>query len=267
MFDSHCHLDFPEIFGTLESELAGARAAGIEGWLVPGCEPSQWARLEAFARVPGVRVALGLHPWWAPRVIAESEGALDSVVAQLATDARRFGARAIGELGLDGARVETSHPDFELQRRAFEAQLASAVELELPVVLHAVRAHGPMLQSLRRVGVPRAGGVVHGFSGSLPVARDYMALGLHVGIGCQVTSSLSRRMREAAAALPLERLVVETDAPDQRPREADGAAGEARPGRPTDLVRVIAAVAELRGLSTAEVGRATAQNACALFGA
>lgn len=267
MFDSHCHLDFPEIFGALERELEGARAAGIDGWLVPGCEPSQWARLEAVAAEPGVRIALGLHPWWAPAVLGESEGALDGVVARLAADARRVRASALGELGLDGARAEPSHPDFALQRRAFEAQLALARELELPVVLHAVRAHGPMLESLRRVGVPRAGGVVHGFSGSLSVARQYLSLGLYVGIGCQVTSAQSRGTREAAATLPLERLLVETDAPDQRPRGPGMAGDETSHGRPSDLLRVVAIVAELRVVGTDEVGRVTRRNALTLFGA
>ncbi len=264
MFDSHCHLDFPALAESLSSELAAARAVGVEGWLVPGCAPTQWQRLGALTQVGGVCVAVGLHPWWVQEVAERAASALSDSVAQLAEKARSLGAVALGELGLDGARAERESPAFELQRVAFEAQLEVARELELPVVLHVVRAHETALDCLRRLGAPRAGGVVHGFSGSLELAERYLRLGLSIGVGCQVTSEASRKLRDAVARLPLERLLLETDAPDQRPR--GGASSLPAHGRPLDLMAVAQAVAELRGISPKELGRASTDNARRLFG-
>lgn len=258
MFDSHCHLDFEELACALPSELGAARALGIEGWLVPGCEPAQWSRLAHVSAQAGVSVAVGVHPWWVPELAARGPSALGDAVAELESAARSLGAVALGECGLDAARVDRNGPELELQRTAFEAQLEVARDVGLPVVLHVVRAHEAALASLRRLGVPAAGGVVHGFSGSLGLAEEYTRLGLYVGIGCQVTSTASRKLREVAARLPLERLLIETDAPDQRPRSTRALAAR---GRPVDLALVAEAVAALRGMDASELGRATARNA------
>lgn len=266
LFDSHCHLDFPELARDLEEELRVARAASVTGWLIPGTEPAQWQRLGALSAHPGVRLAVGLHPWWVGEVSRRGASALAEALGAIEGKLRELGAVALGECGLDARRAARDGTDMSLQLEAFEAQLVLARERSLPIVLHVVDAHGAALALLRRVGRLPAGGVVHGFTGSEGLGREYLALGLHVGLGCQLTSAAARRVREAAARLPLERLLLETDAPDQRPRGFALPSDGATFGRPRDLADVAACLAELRGAPLSEVAARTHENALALFG-
>ena len=169
MYDSHCHLDFPELAGDLDEHLTRARALGIEAWHVPGCGPSQWPRLTPVSDIAGVSIGVGVHPWWVDEVLSPSEEdpgalsrALDDAMQRLAAELRARGAAALGECGLDRPRARSGGPSRERQRLVFEAQLALARELELPVVLHVVGEHGAALELLERVGDLPAGGVVHG---------------------------------------------------------------------------------------------------------
>ncbi len=266
LFDSHCHLDFPQLANDLEAELAAARVANVTGWLIPGTEPAQWERLGAFAGHSGVRLAVGLHPWWVGDVCSRGARALEDALRAIERKLGELGAVAVGECGLDARRAARDGTDLSLQLEAFEAQLVLARERSLPIVLHVVDAHGAALTLLRRVGPLPAGGVVHGFTGSEGLGREYLALGLYVGLGCQLTSAAARRVREAAARLPLERLLLETDAPDQRPRGGAPPCDGATFGRPRDLAVVAACLAELRGVALPEVAARTHENALALFG-
>ena len=200
--------------------------------LVPGVEPGQWARArELDGRGLSLRFAAGIHP--------QREGTIEALEAFL--DER--GAAAIGELGW--------HAGVPHRDALVDAQLELARARGLPVILHVVGAQGHALGRLRRHGPLR--GVVHAYSGSAELVRDYVGLGLHVSIGPSVLRPRARRVHAACAAIPEERLLVETDAPDQSPE-------------PADLVDVIAKVAELRGRTVEEVGRRCADNARALFG-
>ncbi len=266
LFDTNCHLDFPELSADLDEELARARLLGVTGWLVTGTEPTQWQRLGPLRKHQGVRLAVGIHPWWVEEVNARGERALDDALESLRSRALEVGAVALGECGLDRVRAERQGVGLELQSRAFEGQLALARELALPVVLHVVGAHGAALDVLRRGGPLPAGGVVHGFAGSEALARHYLSRGLHVGFGFAVTSDVAWRAREAASRLPLERCLLETDAPDQAPRGGRREGAQRGSGRPYELPVVARAVAELRGLPPSEVARRTYGNALALFG-
>ncbi|MCA9545256.1 MAG: TatD family hydrolase, partial [Myxococcales bacterium] len=164
----------------------------------------------------------------------------------------------VGEIGLDHRAPYAAHRAE--QARAFREQLALARALDRPVVLHVVRAHGEVLAVLKGDGVPRAGGVVHAFSGSVEVMQAYLALGLHISLAGPVAHPRSRRLHAAAAAVPAHRLLVETDAPDQPPPGVPGR------NEPAVLPQVIAAVAALRGTPVAQVGAQAAANARRLFG-
>lgn len=250
MFDSHCHLDFDELVSERVGVLAAARQAGVLEWFVPGCGPSTWASVQVLASEPGVVVGHGVHPWWAHEV-SDPQATWDQLAVALA------GPRvvALGECGLDGVRAD--RVPLERQQQLFEAQLALAGELGLPVVLHQVRARDAFLSSLGRVGVPAAGGVVHGFSGDAAWARALTDRGLHLGIGPALLRRGREGLQRVVAETPLEHLLVETDAPDQG---IDGARG-----RPADLARVVAEVARLRDQDPLAVGQATAENARRLF--
>lgn len=277
MYDSHCHLDFPELSGSLEATLEVARSQGIESWHVPGCGPSQWPQLTPLVGVSGVSLGVGIHPWWVAEVLpgpssAGSGGqrslasAVDDAMRRLAVELHARHAVALGECGLDRPRARSGGgPSLAQQRSVFEAQLVLARELRLPLVLHVVGEHGATLELLDRVGELPAGGVVHGYSGSAELVPRYVAKGFMIGLGTRVTGAGARRAREALQRVPLDWLLLETDAPDQAP-----AVGErfdpARRGVPADLVVVAREAAQQRGVSTDTLGRITAANARRLFG-
>jgi TatD DNase family protein len=262
MFDSHCHLHDERIGARAPELIARARAAGVTGFLLAGVAPDGWAIEEALAREHAdVYVALGVHPQLVDEVDdAEARRLCDALPVALDDPARARPA-AIGEIGLDG--MGTRKATLPRQETAFRVQLAEARARELPVVLHILHAHGPALALLRRDGVPRAGGVMHSYSGPADLVRDYAALGLSFSFAGPVTNEAAKRTHAAARAVPLERLLAETDAPFQTPF-VDGA----RPleNEPAFLVAIVEALAQIRGESRAAVAQATDDNARRLFG-
>lgn len=252
--DGHCHLDlFPPT--EVPAVLARARSAGVRRLILAGVDPAGWATQRALvAREPGLFRTAGLHPWAA----MERSAVLDADMAQLTETLEQSPHPvAIGELGLDHLR---GPPDSRpAQEAAFRAQLALARERHLPVVLHVVQAHGRALEILRADGLPARGGVVHGFSGSAEVAADYVRLGLHIGIGFVIHRPRARKLRAAVAALPADRLILETDAP------AEPAPGHPGPSEPADLPGIAAAVAPLRGGQPTELLDVSARTARRLY--
>lgn len=255
MFDSHCHLDFDEIRPDIASHLEQARQVGVRGWFVPCCRPEDWERL-ASVKGPSVHVGVGLHPYFTHSNSAAEKYDADSLGALLEQGARRLGAVALGECGLDKNRGA----DAQAQVSIFEAQLRLASELDLPIVIHQVGYRDLFLKSLARVGVPARGGVVHGFGGDTSWGRALTKLGFHLGLGPSITRQSRAKLRGAAAELPIERLLLETDAPDQRPSGVVGF------GRPKDLVEVCHTLATLRGCPMEEVAMRTTESARRLYG-
>lgn len=244
LFDSHIHLD--------EIDLTAKAPTSDYVALVPGITPDKtWGRLDDIVAA-GHKPALALHPWHIP--LDEPSGPRWTRLAEAAADPRVV---AIGETGLDHLK----HRDPLVRARArrwFLAHAQLADDLNKALVIHCVRAHGACLEVLSEVR-PRAGGVVHAFSGSAEVMRSYDALGFRVGIGPAVTRARSRRVRAAAADAPPHQLLVETDAPYMAADQNDA-------GTPADLLRVVEVVAELRGVSPAHLAQLTWDNASALFG-
>jgi len=202
LIDTHCHLDAPEFAADRAAVLARARAAGVVAQIVPAVAASTFDALAALcAAEPDLHAGYGLHPMY----LAEHQPEhLDLMRARLAAG----GAVAVGECGLD---YFVDDLDPELQRRYFVAQVELAREFDLPLVLHARRAVDEVIATLRRIGGVR--GVVHSYSGSEEQARQLWKLGFCLGIGGPVTYDRAQRLRRLVATMPIEYLLLETDAP------------------------------------------------------
>ena len=248
-FDSHCHLDHPLLRRDLDSLIQAAKIAGIRGFLVPGVDPQGWQRIASLAqRYPEVRAAFGVHPMHADLFSPETASQLQSFIPC---------ATAIGEIGLDYALAA---PPREAQRSAFRAQLRLAVRAGLPVLVHCRKAFRDLLEILEQEGAGQFGGVMHAFSGSPETARDCVRLGLHVSLAGSVTYRNAVRPLAVAATVPLESLLLETDAPDLAPEPHRGEVN-----LPVFLLETAAQVARIRGLSSEGLARATTANAMRLF--
>jgi len=259
MFDSHCHLDDDAYDADRDQVLARARAQGLRGIMVPGYEPSEWRDLASFcARDPLLRCGVGLHPWYVHTLdAAQLTAALEGLPASL-TAAR---ARAVGECGLDGAKARRGGASMALQLRVLERHLDVAHELELPLLLHCVDAHGAMLALLEQRGALRRGGVMHSYSGPAELVPRYARLGLRFSFAGVVSHANAKRPRKALASVPLSRLLVESDGPDQVAEGVDG-----RRSEPAHIVHLLDIYAGLRAESRADLGQACADNAEELFG-
>jgi TatD DNase family protein len=249
LVDSHCHLDAAEFDDDRAAVVARARAAGVEAQVLPATHAAGWPGLRAACTLaPGLHPAYGLHPVYLDR---HADADLDALREWLAAG----DAVAVGECGLDHFIDGLDHAR---QMRLFEAQLRLAREFDLPVIVHARRAVDLVTSALRRIGGLR--GVVHSFSGSADQAARLCALGFHLGIGGPVTHERAQRLRGIVATLPLDHLLLETDAPDQ-----PGAAHRGERNEPAHLVEVLHVVAALRGMAPEALAEATSRNARRLF--
>lgn len=250
LIDTHIHLDAAEFDADRDALVAAAQTVGVERFIVPGVDRASFDRIRTLSkRHPCVRHALGIHPLFVDRADASD---LDVLEALLGT----CDAIAVGEIGLD-----QFVPDADAARQEFYyiAQLKLARRFDLPVILHVRRAIDPILKQLRRIEVK--GGIAHAFNGSRQQADTFIALGFKLGFGGSMTFSGSSRIRRLAAELPLDAIVLETDAPDMAPAWAGGERNE-----PANLRRYAAELAALRGISEDEVERATTRNAESVFG-
>lgn len=264
MFDSHCHLDFAELKERLPEHLEAAARAGVEGWLIPGCEVEKTRALAELRERLGahyaVWIAAGQHPYFVSRIqdLRELERGLQHAI-------EHFAPVALGECGVDAKRGgEPAH-----QLRVLTVHLQLARDSGLPIVLHQVGMRDDFLQLIDRVGLPERGGVVHGFSGDEAWAKALLRRGLHLGVGPALTRPARRRLREAVRAAPLSALLLETDAPDQRVHAPDASAtalGSAMMGVPLDLLQVGSELARLRGMDRGALSHALRQNSEQLFG-
>jgi TatD DNase family protein len=236
--DAHCHLD--RIDAPLADVIARARAVGVGGAVIAAADPADQSRLRRIARETGCAWVVGVHPWW-----AQDADALDHVRAL----AGMQHAHGIGECGLDFRRAGTEAAR-ERQRVVLRPQLALAAERRLPVVLHCVRAWQVLRDEL--AGFDLAGGMVHGWSGGPEQTRSVLSAGLHVSVGPDVLRSA--KARAGAGSVPLDRLLVESDAPD---RPVAGAAH----GEPAHAALVARALAEDRSMTTEQLLAVTGANA------
>lgn len=250
LIDSHVHLDAPEFEADRDEVIRSAHAAGVRGFVVPAVDRQGFDAVLALAAARrDVCPALGIHPLYVMEAHEDDLGVLESHLAQGI-------ARAVGEIGLDHFVTDV---DPARQLDFFVAQLKLARRHDLPVILHVRRAVDPILKQLRRVGV--RGGIAHAFNGSRQQAQVFIDLGFRLGFGGAMSFEGSSRIRELARTLPLSAIVLETDAPDIPPAWGQGARN-----LPANLARYAALLAELRGISIAEVVETTGRNVCEVLG-
>ncbi|HEY0721065.1 MAG TPA: TatD family hydrolase [Gammaproteobacteria bacterium] len=245
LIDTHCHLDVAEFAADRLEVLGRARRAGVAGQVIPAIHAAGWPALMALCQAEaGLYPALGMHPIYLAQHRPEH---LDELRALI----ERERPVAIGEIGLDYFVEEL---DRDGQQQLFEAQLRIARDYQLPVVLHVRKAHDQVLAALRRIRVP--GGIAHAFNGSAQQAQQYMELGFKFGFGGTVTYDRALNIRRLVVELPLDALVLETDAPD-----IPLASRRGERNSPEYLPEVAQAIAQLRGISIDEVARVTTANA------
>jgi TatD DNase family protein len=249
LIDTHCHLDVSEFDADRAAVLARARAAGIVAQVIPAVHRAGWPYLLELCRAEqDLYPALGLHPVYLDQ---HDDGDVDALAAAVA------GERpvAIGEIGLDWF---VERLDRVRQQALFERQLAVARDAGLPVILHVRRAHDATLATLRRIRV--RGGIAHAYSGSLEQARQYLDLGFRLGFGGMLTFERSTRLRRLARELPLDAIVLETDAPDLTVASHRGERNS-----PEYLPECLAALAEVRAEDPESVAARTTANARAVL--
>jgi TatD DNase family protein len=250
LVDSHSHFDAPEFDPDRDAVLARARATGVTRQIVPAVAANSWSRLrDVCALDPGLFPAYGLHPMY----LSEHQPAH---LGELRQWIERERPVAVGECGLD---FFVEGLDADDQQRYFDGQLHLAREFDLPVIVHARRAVDAVIASFKRVGGLR--GVVHSFSGSPEQARQLWQLGVLIGLGGPVTYERANRLRTLARTMPLDFLLLETDAPDQPDAGIRGQRNE-----PSRLTVVRDVIAELRRASPGDIAAATTRNAERLFG-
>jgi TatD DNase family protein len=250
--DTHCHFDFPPFVDAAEASIAQAAQAGVERIIVPSVDASRFARVSQLAQQhAALYAALGLHPI---QIAVHQDTHLDQLAECLdAPDAKRV---ALGEIGLD---LYMDDPQFDKQTRLLDGQLKLAKRYDLPVILHSRRTHDQLALHLRRHDLPRRG-VVHGFAGSLQQAQRFIQLGYAIGVGGTITYERASKTRNTIAALPLDSLLLETDAPDM---PLNGYQGE--PNRPERARLVFEVLCQLRHESPDVIADALWQNSLRVF--
>ena len=255
MIDSHCHLDSDQFEADRDAAIARALAAGVTTMLAIGTgegPPVLDAAIRLADAHPAFLATVGVHPHNAHRVTPQTYPALRALASHPK-------CVSIGEIGLD------YHYDFsprEQQREVFIEHLKLARELLLPIVIHTREAWADTIDILQEHWDPSLGGVFHCFSEGLAEAEQALALNFHFGLGGVITYPKADKLREAAGFIPLNRILLETDAPYLAPLPFRGKRNE-----PAYLPHTAQRLAELRGLSSSELDELTTQNFRQLFSA
>lgn len=271
--DTHCHLDAAEFSDPnrpLAREIrAQAAIKGVAHCVIPAVQVTNFDTVRQLAHVLGDSYCLGIHPLYVPQATEQHLAVLDAQLAQHGGDPRLV---AVGEIGLDYfVPALTQSPLREKQEYFYREQLKLARRYRLPVVLHVRRSADRLLKHLRQVGQGghRWSGIAHAFNGSDVQARAFIELGFKLGFGGAVTFDAALQLRHLVKSLPLESLVLETDAPDIPPHWLYVTAQQRAEGRlqgvnsPAELPRIAAVVAQLRGIPEATLAEISTHNACA----
>lgn len=262
-FDSHAHLDLAPAGQPLqwEARLDRAYRAGIRGILIPGVHPRDWnsllsrvcAAYQACSK-PRLYVALGIHPQALQHLsTAELDAALERLRTLATKDFRPAPWVALGECGLD-YRHRPSHEERERQRKVFREHLRLSKATKLPITIHCIGAFGDLLAELQ--SQEPAPSVIHGFSGKAELARQICAMGHYIGVGGMITHPRARHLKESLRVIPPDRLLLETDSPDQTPWERRPA-----PNEPSFLVDIAGAAAHILGESVDDLMERCNENA------
>lgn len=252
MIDTHCHLDFPQFDSDREFVLTRCQLAGINKIIVPGTQASRWpTQISICKSSSSLSFALGIHPYYAGAAIADDLDKLDKLLNLHRTD-----TVAIGETGLDFHLPEESH---QSQIDFFIEQIHLANKYRLPLILHHRKSHNETIRLLKQQHFVHSG-VVHAFSGSLQEANSYIDMGFKLGAGGTITYARATKTRDTFKLVPLESIVLETDAPDM---PMSGRQGQRN--SPEYLGEVARHLAGIRGISVSEVVEQTNANSTQLF--
>ncbi len=250
MIDSHCHFDFPDFDQDRAQVLQQTVAAGVRAVVVPGVRAATWeSLLHLCEEAPHLVAALGLHPYFIEEHQSSHIRQLQALIAANADN-----IVAVGEIGVDARK-----PELERQWALFRAQLDVAQAADKPVIIHSVKTHDEVYAELKRRDLPKRG-VIHAFSGSTQQAQHFVDIGFKLGVGGVVTYERSHKTREAVRQMPVEALVLESDAPDMPMANHRGERNS-----PQWLPDVLATLAELRGESPDWLAEQLWRNACELF--
>ena len=267
--DTHCHLDAPEFAADRAEVRSRACAAGVAHVVIPAVEINTLDDARNLAHAGGDSYCLGIHPLYVNRALPDSLAKLGQQLQLHHADPRLV---AVGEIGLDYfVPALQQSPLREKQEDYYRAQLKLARHHDLPVVLHVRRSADRLLKHLRELRSASSPwlGIAHAFNGSEVQAMEFVKLGFKLGFGGAVTYERALQLRRLATLLPLDAIVLETDAPDIPPHwlytQADARAQGLAQGRnePGELPRIAAVVAQLRGMSLDALAEATERNACA----
>lgn len=205
LFDSHCHLDLPELAKAQALHWQQAQDAGVASLVIPAVERSAWNNLlNLHHSQPNWHIALGIHPWWAAKHKLVDIERLNQLLQQHAGE-----VCAVGEIGLDFALTEDT---FDRQQQLFAAQITLAKQFAKPVILHHRKSQPQLLAELKRQRFTEAG-ILHAFSGSQQQAGAFLDQGFKLGIGGTITYERAQKTRNTVQKLPLSSFVLETDAP------------------------------------------------------
>lgn len=251
IIDSHCHLDLEAFDSDRMSVIARACSAGVTDFIVPAVAADRWQGLQQLQHEHAeVHIALGLHPYFIDQHATADLRSLEQLLQQSP-------AIAVGEIGLD---YQDRSLDRQQQQYFFQNQLQIAADAGLPVIIHARKSHDDVIACIKRSGLQH-GGIMHAFNGSLQQAEKLIDMGFRLGFGGMLTFERSHKLRRLAANLPLDALVMETDAPDM-----SGAAHRGQRNSPEYLPEVLQALSEIRQSSPDEIARQTTWNVRELFG-
>lgn len=251
IFDTHSHYDDEAFDEDREELFAGFQEKGIGTVVTVGADiATSKAALELAGAHDSVYAAIGVHP-------TETGTLDDDGIEWLRTHSADEKVVAIGEIGLD---YHWNKPAPDIQKIWFEKMIALAGEVGLPIIIHSREAAEDTMQIIRETKAYECGGVIHCYSYSAEMAKEYVKMGYFIGVGGVLTFSNGRRLKETVAALPMEHIVLETDCPYLAPEPDRGKRNDS-----TKLIRVVEEIARIKGMTYDEVIRITEQNARRLY--
>ena len=249
LIDSHCHLDAPEFDADRDVVAQAAKQAGVDMIVIPAVARENFQQvIDLSNQYTHCRFALGIHPMYVDNAHPSDLSLLKALVSQYIATNKLV---AIGEIGLD---FFVTQQNRETQEYFFSEQLKIAQAFDLPVVLHVRKAVDDVLKHLRIHKV--RGGIAHAFNGSAQQAQAFIGLGFKLGFGGAMTYTRALKIRELAKTLPLESIVLETDAPDIPP-EWVGTKGR---NAPAELLKIAQVLADLRGVKVSQIIEKTGEN-------
>ena len=267
--DRHCHLDATEFDVDRDAVREAARRAGVGLCVIPAVERSNFLTVQKLAHRYNDAYALGIHPLYVPKALDEDLAALDALLRASSDDKHLV---AVGEIGLDYF-VPTLCTEAMRARQwlFYTEQLKLAKQHDLPVIVHVRKSADMLLKGLRQIKSTK-GGIAHAFNGSLQQARVFIDLGFKLGFGGTLTYERSLQIRRMALQLPLDAIVLETDAPDIPPHwlyvtaEQRALGAREQKNTPTELPQIGAVLAELRGIDLDQIAAQTTWNVKQLLG-